>query len=631
MTSLELLAPARTTDIGIAAIDCGADAVYIAGPEFGARQAAGNSVRDIETLCRYAHRFGVRIYVTINTIILEQELPRAETLVREVTEAGADALIVQDPSLLKLCRDIPLHASTQCSIRDGAKARMLSDAGFTRLVLERQLSLNQIRDIRSTTDAELEFFVHGALCVCYSGQCYMSEHIAGRSANRGECIQACRSLYDLEDASGRTLLRNKALLSLKDLNLKERLEDLAEAGICSFKIEGRLKGASYVKNIVRSYSEALDEIVSRNPEKWRRASWGRVSGGFTPDPDKTFNRGYTDLFIDGTKRPSLSSMDAPGHLGEKIGRVVSVRPSGRFHEIKVDLGGDSTTLRSGDGFAWIGPRGEISGFRADTCQGDVIRTGGAAREGSPSLPPKGAILYRNIDSAFEKSIEASSPKRLIDVSVCLSFGNDGGVKASASSEDGRTADISFQTGGETALNPERMSQILHNQISKTSGIYRFSLREVSGSSIPLMSAAEINGIRRALSDAIDATPCLQKDASVPGHDIHSQNRQAFPASGEATYKDNVANSLSGRFYEERGIRVAEQAYELTHRKGVELMRSRYCVKAELGLCPTGKGRKSPLVKVPEATGNGPLYLLNNGRRYRLGFDCRNCEMTVSEA
>ena len=302
MIALELLAPARTAQIGIAAIDCGADAVYIAGPAFGARQAAGNSVEDIRELCTYAHRFGVRIYATVNTLLEREEIPQARALVRQLEEAGVDALIVQDPAVLGMSSTLVMHASTQCAIRTPQKAQGLESLGFGRLVLERELSLDQIRAISRSVRTEIEFFVHGALCVCYSGQCYLSEYLTGRSANRGACAQPCRNLYDLQDASGKVLVRNKALLSLKDYQLIHRLEDLAEAGVSSFKIEGRLKNESYVRNVVKAYSEALDALIRKHPDRYRRSSFGSIRGGFTPNLQKTFNRGYTELFLDVQRR-----------------------------------------------------------------------------------------------------------------------------------------------------------------------------------------------------------------------------------------------------------------------------------------------------------------------------------------
>ena len=395
MNQLELLAPARDRLIGIAAIDCGADAVYIAGPRFGARQAAGNEMEEIRQLCEYAHRFGARIFVTLNTIIYDGELEEAWQQMLEVQDAGADALIVQDMAIVAMARDrgygLPLHASTQCAIRTPEQARFLESLGFSRLILERELSLEQIREIRAAVSCELEFFVHGALCVCYSGQCYLSEHIAGRSANRGACIQACRSRYDLLDGSGKVLVKDKALLSLKDYNLRNRLEELADAGITSFKIEGRLKNSSYVRNVVRDYSLAIDEIVGRR--NFVRGSFGSVTGGFTPDTTKTFNRGYTELFIDGRKG-SWAAMEAAKSMGEEIGIVTGLNRDKSQTSLK--LINKSTNLNNGDGFSFVAADGSVCGFRGDVCSGNTIRS-----KCTTELYI-GARIFRNIDIAFKR-------------------------------------------------------------------------------------------------------------------------------------------------------------------------------------------------------------------------------------
>ena len=380
MRQLELLAPARDAEIGIAAIDCGADAVYIAGPQFGARQAAGNDISQIRILCEHAHKYGARIFVALNTILYDDELEAAYRQMLDVQDAGADALIIQDMAIMKMAENgigdirkdirIPLHASTQCAIRTPEHARFLEGLGFSRLILERELSLEQIRDIHKAVSCELEFFVHGALCVCYSGQCYLSEHIAGRSANRGACIQACRSRYDLTDASGKILVKDKALLSLKDYNLHNRIEELADAGITSFKIEGRLKNASYVRNIVRYHSVKLDEIVSKKPEEYERGSYGRVRNSFIPNPDKTFNRGYTELYLDG-KRGKWAAMDAAKSMGEEVGTVISTNKDKTSIAIKPSKKGIS--LNNGDGFSFVGKDGNVTGFRGDVCDGNGIK------------------------------------------------------------------------------------------------------------------------------------------------------------------------------------------------------------------------------------------------------------------
>ena len=602
MRALELLAPARTADIGVAAIDCGADAVYIAGPAFGARQAAGNPVEDIRRLCDYAHRFGVRIYVTFNTLVYEEEIPQARQLLQELQDAGVDALIVQDAAVTRLAPEgMILHASTQCAIRTPEKARFTESLGYGRLVLERELSLDQIRAIRAAVDAELECFVHGALCVCYSGQCYLSEHLAGRSANRGACVQACRSLYDLEDADGRVLVRNKALLSLKDFNLVRRLEDLAEAGADSFKIEGRLKSVSYVRNVVRAYSDALDALVRRFPDKYRRASFGTLRGGFKPDLKKTFNRDYTELFLDG-KRGEWAAMDAPKSMGEYIGTVdrlragiVTVRPE------KPGL-----ALHNGDGFAFVDPEGGIVGFRGDVCEGFTIRC-----KDVPGLKA-GIRLYRNIDAEFERRLEADRPVREIGVTLQARL-SAGALAVSALTEDGRKASVEIPAPFDVARDADRMLETVRTQLAKRTGIYSFTVSGVEAAGpIPFMSASFLNGIRRDLAAALDAQPVrmlpLRRGAARPD-----------PAPEVLTYQDNIANSVAREIYRERGSVVIEDAFEITHREGVEYMRTKYCLRHELGLCPKQRSGTRP----------EPLFLHNHGRRLRLDFDCAACEMVVS--
>ena len=601
MRALELLAPARTADIGVAAIDCGADAVYLAGPAFGARQAAGNPVSDIRRLCDYAHRFGVRIYVTFNTLVYEEEIPQARRLLQELQEAGVDALIVQDAAVTRLAPEgMILHASTQCAIRTPEKACFTESLGYGRLVLERELSLEQIRTIRAAVDAELECFVHGALCVCYSGQCYLSEHLAGRSANRGACVQACRSLYDLEDASGRILARNKALLSLKDFNLIHRLEDLAEAGADSFKIEGRLKSVSYVRNVVRAYSDALDALVRRYPGKYRRASFGLLRGGFKPDLKKTFNRDYTELFLDG-KRGEWAAMDAPKSMGEYIGTVDRLRAG----VVTVRPDNPGLTLHNGDGFAFVGRDGGIVGFRGDVCEGFTIR----GKEVSGLK--EGMRLYRNIDAEFERKLEADRPVRELGVTLQARL-SAGALAVTAVTEDGREASLEVPAPFEAARDTDRMLETVRSQLAKRSGSYAFTVAgvEVEGA-VPFMSASFLNGIRRDLAATLDAQPVrmlpLRRGVVRPD-----------PAPEALTYQDNIANSVAREIYRERGSATIEDAFELTHREGVEYMRTKYCLRHELGLCPKQRPGTRP----------EPLFLLNNGRRLRLDFDCAACEMTV---
>ena len=729
MTELELLAPARNADIGIAAIDCGADAVYIAGPAFGARQDAGNSMEDVRRLCDYAHQFGVRIFLTLNTILFDSEIPEAQRILKEAAEAGVDAIIAQDLAVFEILRSaqngMEIHASTQCAIRTPEQARFYESLGASRIVLERQLSLEQIRAIREAVKCELEFFVHGALCVCYSGQCYMSEAIAGRSANRGACVQACRSLYDLEDSHGKKLLKDKALLSLKDYNLSGRLHDLAEAGICSFKIEGRLKNISYVSNTVRAYSLALDKLVAANPEKYRRASFGRVEGGFTPDLGKTFNRGYTELFLDG-KRGKWSSMDAPKSVGEEIGTVIRIsqgRPDnngmaarmsgpGRVHsrfalrpgsglaaaeyglspasaaakvvEVIVNLDNPATALRNGDGFTFMSKdHNEIRGFRGDICRGERI----VCKE-VPGLYV-GARLRRNLSSAFEKEIDSNLPERRIPVSVLLTLkgnseaastlsfspeiaapsagsaselrrysaaakrgwtspGSDGVpayvIKVEAKSEDGRIVEFEVDAGSQEANNVERMEAMFKSQLEKSAGIYSFTLNELdSGASygkLPFMSASALNEIRREIARRLEMAGQAGHDKKATGQSGHgkgvvgktyNENNviTGFTGNPETIdYKYNISNNIARDVLRGLGAKDIEDAFEISHRKGAELMRSKYCIRHELGLCL----KDSSASGLRMTKGNlGNLFLVNNGRRYRLGFDCTRCEMTVEES
>lgn len=689
MKFLELLAPARNMDIGIAAIDCGADAVYIAGPAFGARQAAGNSMEDIRRLTEYAHRFGARIFLTLNTILFDNELAEAERLLAEAKDAGVDAIIAQDLAVWELT-DLPVHASTQCAIRTPEKARLYEGIGASRLVLEREMSLDQIRAIRSSVDCELEFFVHGALCVCYSGQCYMSERIAGRSANRGECIQACRSLYDLVDEDGNVLVRNKALLSLKDYNLKDRLQDLADAGICSFKIEGRLKNISYVRNVVRAYSLALDELVAANPEKLRRVSFGRSEGGFTPDLAKTFNRGYTQLFLDGKRSGNWSSMDAPKSIGEEVGTVVSIapmrqnfsngkRPSEENITITLRMKNPGDRLQNGDGFSFLSKgRGEIVGFRGDVCQGNRI----TCRNVTGLYP--GAKLYRNLSNAFEKELESNLPVRTIPVSVDISVivvpvtstspGTEEdrsqslpkrlseptySLKINAASQDGRSVKLERETGHNAAENPERMRGMFATQISKATGIYSFTLRslevETPDGSLPFLPTSALNAIRRDLAAALEEMPCraiplpVNQASSRDGNaeepatlesDVLSQVQdiQETTSNGpHLSYKANIANHIARKIYMSLGASRTDDAFEISHRPDAELMRTKYCIRYELGLCPVHQaGRQHGRANHTSGMVNPPipssrktnLYLTNNGKRYHLAFDCANCEMVV---
>ena len=573
LTKLELLAPAKNKDIGIAAIDCGADAVYIAGPSFGAREAAGNPVEDIAALAGYAHRFGAKVYAAVNTLLYEEELPEATALVHDLYKAGVDAVLVQDYRLLQ--QELPpieLHASTQAVCRTPEQAKALEALGFTRLVLERQLSLDQIRAIREAVSCELEFFVAGALCVCYSGECFLSEHLTDRSANRGACIQACRSLYDLEDASGRTIVRNYPLLSLQDYRLDSHIAELAEAGICSFKIEGRLKNESYVRNVVRHYSIALDNFIKEHPQ-YCRSSSGRIEGGFTPNLQATFNRGYTELFIEGRRGRWLSG-DSTKSKGEYAGRITAMG------EGWIELDG-TLELSNGDGLCTVKANGEQTGFRADRCSGRRIEI-----KTTEGLKP-GQEIWRNYSIAFEKKLRSESPERLIDVTVDFSADSITAVSAA-----GASVTLDIKEDYPAARNVAAAVDNIRRQMSKRAGIYSFHVMSVDDSDVRFYPLSVLNGFRRELADMLD-----ERMARI----MAAGRKMGQPSAGALPPQKRQAQDS-------------------------ELMRSKYCIRYELGLC--AKHGRRPDSRLLATDIKEPLFLVNNGRRLQLAFDCKACEMSV---
>lgn len=596
MISLEILAPARNADIGISAIRCGADAVYIGGPSFGARSAAGNSIEDIERLCHEASRYGVRIYVTVNTLARTvEERDELVGLILSMKDKGISAFIMQDETLpATLSAYGPwkeeFHASTQCTITSVDRAQELVRAGFSRLILERQLSLQQIREIRAAipSNIELECFVHGALCVCYSGACYLSEHLTGRSANRGACSQPCRSRYDLLDSDGKVIVENSPLLSLKDLNLSSRLADLAEAGVVSFKIEGRLKDESYVKNIVRYYSNALDKLVESSAGSYVRNSFGSCRGGFTPNPDKTFNRGYTDLYIDGHKG-SWNSGAATKGVGEYLGTVHSIEKNAKAPSFLIST---PAAPSNGDGLCVEMQDGTLSGFRADKAE---AVGGGLTRITCKSTAgiSRGSRVWRNSDIHFEKELESRIPSRLMEIGVrfsCRWNGNEAEITLEATREDGVELVVKEKLdGAEVAGNQERIADMLRGQIGKAAGIFTFRITDVEGT-LPMMSSAAMNDLRRKLATKFDGIPARLRQRYEPLPDLIVK-----------------ATDIQHVMLESQADRP--------------LMVTRYCILSELGLClKTEAGRK--------AVGGRRLSLRNNGKCFALNFDCKNCSMSV---
>lgn len=601
---LELLAPAKNKDIGIAAIDCGADALYIAGPAFGARESAANSFKDIEQLAKYAHRYGSRVYMTVNTILYDSELEEAQLNIKRGYEAGCDAIIVQDLGVLKMeLPPIDLYASTQTNIRTPEQARFLESLGFKRLILARELSLEQIKRIREATTCELESFVHGALCVSYSGQCYLSCHLTGRSANRGSCIQACRSDYDLVDANGKVLVKERPLLSLKDFSLEQYIPQLVEAGISSFKIEGRLKNESYVRNVTRHYRRIIDKYG------YTKSSFGTITGGFTPNIEQTFSRGYTTYFLTG-KRGEWNSGESAKAVGEEIGSITRIYSSSRT---ECRFGYSGKPLANGDGLYIVTPKGKRIGIRADKVEGNIVHIKGVKDIAV------GSTIYRNFNQKFEKEIEGNPPKRVLEVKVNIAARSEGLV-AEALCENGIKVQATLLPEGgvfQKANNSELALKNIKGQIGKVSDYFQFALESFSseGEEVPFIPLSQLNGLRRELSTMLSEE--IQRRCSRG-----EEYTCAVPKISGAiippaqTVKLNCSNHLSRGLYNSIGLSPIN-AFELDRDTGgeySELMRTKYCIKYELGLC--GK-------RVAE-----PLYLINNGKKLELKFDCKNCEMVV---
>lgn len=600
---LELLAPAKNLAYGIEAINHGADAVYIGGPAFGARSAAGNSLGDIEALARHAHRFGAQVFVAFNTLLHDHELEQARRLTHQIYEAGADALIVQDMGLLAL--DLPpiaLHASTQTDNRTPEKVKFLQDVGFSQVVLARELSLEQIRAIGAQTSVQLEFFIHGALCVSYSGQCNISYARTGRSANRGECAQLCRLPCSLQKPDGEVLVESGHLLSLKDMDQSANLEALIEAGIRSFKIEGRLKGLDYVKNVTAWYRQKLDAILERRSDLVA-ASAGRCTYGFTPDPKKSFNRGSTDYFLHG-RQPGIDSPRSPKYLGEPLGRVSRIGRDG------FEIDGKPVTLNNGDGLGFFKPNDELVGMRLNKVEGKQL----LLSEPVPGLKI-GTEIYRNHDQAFSKLLEKSSSERRIRVDMRLSE-CDEGLRIALCDEQGVEASVTLVCDKQIADNPERALQQARDQLAKL-GNTAFVAREIElAFTTPLFIAASaLNGLRRDGIAALEAARLAsyrRPERRVPLRDTtYPQHR--------LSYLGNVLNQAAEDFFREHGVERIAPAFEANQEEGeVMLMITRHCIRYSQNLCP----KEVPGLK-PE-----PLELKMGKDIFRLRFDCKRCEMQV---
>ena len=600
---IELLAPAKNLECGIAAIDHGADAVYIGAPKFGARAAAVNSLEDIAALVEYAHLYNARIYVTVNTILKDEELQETEKMIWALFRAGVDALIVQDMGITGLnLPPIPLHASTQMDNRTVEKVRFLADAGFRQVVLARELSLREISKIHEACpDVPLEIFVHGALCVSYSGQCYVSQACFGRSANRGECAQFCRLPFSLVDAEGRVIVKDKHLLSLKDLNQSDELEALLDAGASSFKIEGRLKDVSYVKNVTAAYRRKLDAIFARRKE-YVRASSGSCRYAFNPQLDKSFSRGFTHYYLHGRTK-DVFSFDTPKSLGEEMGTMKEAR--GNYLTVA-----GLKSFNNGDGVCYIDEQGRLQGFRINRVEGNKLYP-----QEMPRIKPR-TVLYRNFDQEFEKILARKSSERRIAVSVRLTD-TPFGFALTLTDEDDNSVTLSLAREKEPARTPQEEN--LKTHLAKFGNTpfeaVRIDIDFAGNWFLPASVLADFR--RQAVEKLISARRInYRRELFVLKPTAH-----AFPQS-TLTYLGNVMNAQAVSFYAGHGVASIAPAFERAPAEKAVLMFCKHCLRYSMGWCPVHQRERSPYRE--------PYYLVStDGKRFRLEFDCKNCQMKVN--
>lgn len=602
---IELLAPAKNLECGIEAINHGADAVYIGAPKFGARAAAVNSLDDIAALVEYAHLYNARIYVTVNTILKEEELKETEEMIGELYRIGVDALIVQDMAITQLnLPPIPLHASTQMDNRTVDKVKFLADTGFRQVVLARELSLREISKIHEACpDTALEVFVHGALCVSYSGQCYVSQACFGRSANRGECAQFCRLPFSLVDADGKTIVKDKHLLSLKDLNQSEELEALLDAGVTSLKIEGRLKDVSYVKNVTAAYRQKLDTIFTRRKE-YARASSGFCRFEFKPQLDKSFSRGFTHYFLKGRSK-EIFSFDTPKSLGEEMGTMKEAR--GNYLTVA-----GLKSFNNGDGVCYIDEQGRLQGFRINRVEGNKLYP-----QEMPRIKPR-TVLYRNFDQEFERVLARKSSERKIAVSILLAE-NNFGFSLTLTDEDDNSVTLTLPRDKELARTPQEDN--LRNQLSKLGNTpfeaMRIDIDLIGNWFIP---ASVLADLRRQVVDKLITARRMtyHRELTVLKPTTHAYPQQTL------SYLGNVMNTRAASFYQDHGVKDIAPAYEKQAVEEAVLMFCKHCLRYSMGWCPVHQRERSPYKE--------PYYLVGtDGKRFRLSFDCKICQMKVSAA
>lgn len=604
MRTIELLCPAKNADIGIEAIRHGADAVYIGGPSFGARAAAGNSIEDIQRLCDYAHIFGARVYVTLNVILYDNELAEVENMVHSLYAAGVDALITQDLALLKM--DLPpiaLHASTQMDTVSPDKAKFLEQCGYSQIVVGRELSIDQLRNISETVTVPIEAFVHGALCVSYSGRCYVSQHICGRSANRGACSQFCRLKFDLVDADG-NVISTQHHLSLRDMNRTNSIEQMLDAGVSSFKVEGRLKDVGYVRNISAHYREQIDRVISRRPE-FQRASFGKSRYTFKPQVEKSFNRGFTEFFLQG-RLPDIWSKRTPKAIGAPVGNVKRMGRRSFIVESSVEF-------TNGDGLCFFDNEGKLQGFRVNRAEG---------RELFPLKMPEGLLpgmeLFRNEDRAFEKTMEKSSSDRVLTVRLSLRKQDNGaeGFTLSAITESGASVSLNFATELQEARSPQRDNII--RQLSKLGGTpFVAEDVQVDVEGEYFIPASLLNEWRRTLVEHLIRV-CRAKHT----RDLRRPISENISLKGvPLDYTSNVSNHLAEKFLKEHGAQSVEPAFEVKPLPDATLMTCKHCIRYANGQCPR-ETKRPPTWKEPLA------LRMSDGRTFPLTFDCAKCEMSV---
>lgn len=601
---LELLAPAKDLQTAQCAVDYGADALYMGASRFGARFQAGNSVDQIAQAVEYAHNFGVKVFATLNTLLFEDELSEARTLTQELTAVGVDALIVQDMAYKQM--DLPnmaLHASTQMCNISGRGVKSLEQLGFTRVVLERGLTLDQIKAIRSETTVELEAFVHGAICVGYSGQCYLSRTMGERSGNRGNCMQACRMAYDLVDASGKTLIKNKHLLSVQDMNLLQNLEQLIDAGVDSFKIEGRLKNIDYIKNSVAAYRKALDSIILRRSDL-ERSSLGESIFDFEPDLTRTFTRGGDSYFLLG-KKSGIANFNTPKAMGAYMGEVV--RCSRGEFELK---GG--AKLNAGDGICFTDKFGNLCGTNINKADGLKIEPN------DMTSIEKGVEIYRNFDKQFSDLLSSSRTRRVIDLSARVSTNTD---KIKLYLCDSQSIEISAEQEGNfpKAQNQLKMQETIQKQISK-SGASIFKITEVKIDNNEELNFVPISALNELRRNALEAMEQKRRELYLrPEKGI--TNSQVAPPPTTLGSEYNVTNSLSRQFWMDRGVSEICEGYDLRASakdfEGERVLSSSYCIRREIGQCLKNKHSLDQ-----------DLFLVYKDKKYKLEFDCKNCQMNL---